>query len=141
MELTFENPDINDVAVCYTYNIQLNKEYDHYLIKCLFKLVFNDNQYSRYVKSNLFDNKTMVSWKNFFEKAIDDIKNKGYNFNHIEEMSIITIAIKMDISYDFYIKHNMCALEWKLNAMINKRNLRNKFNRNWRHPLNRKFHR
>ena len=34
----------------------------------------------------------------------------------------------------------MCALEWKLNAMINKnKSLINKFSRNWRHPLNRKF--
>ena len=33
--------------------------------------------------------------------AIDDFKNKGCNFNHIEEMNIITIANKMDMSYDF----------------------------------------
>ena len=55
-------------------------------------------------------------------------------------MHIITIAHKMDMSYDFYIKHNMHAVEWKINAMINKnKNLFNKFPRNWRHPLNRKF--
>ena len=35
------------------------------------------------------------------------------------------------MSYDFYIKHNMCALEWKVNAMIKKnKNLIKKFNRN-----------
>ena len=40
------------------------------------------------------------------------------------------------MSSDFYIKHNMHAIEWKLNAMVNKnRNLINKFPRNWRHPL------
>ena len=50
-------------------------------------------------------------------------------------MNIITIANEMDMSYDFYIKHNMCAVEWKLNAMINKnKKLINSFNRNWRHP-------
>ena len=55
-------------------------------------------------------------------------------------MHIITIANKMDMSYDFYIKRNMCALECKLNAMINKnKSLINKFDRTWRHPLNRKF--
>ena len=54
-------------------------------------------------------------------------------------MHIITIANKMDMSYDFYIKQNMHAVEWKLNAMINKNKiLTNNFNRNWRHPLNRK---
>ena len=46
----------------------------------------------------------------------------------------------MDMSYDFYIKHNKCALEWKLNAMINKnKSLVNKFDQNSLHPLNRKF--
>ena len=55
-------------------------------------------------------------------------------------MHIITIANKVDMSYDFYIKHNMCALERKLNTMINtNKSLINKFDRNWRHPLNKKF--
>ena len=46
------------------------------------------------------------------------------------------------MSYDFYLKHNMSALEWKLNAMINKnKSLIKKFPRNWRHPLNIKFER
>ena len=86
--------------------------------------------------SNVSGKKTMISWKNFLEKVIDDFKNKGYIFNHIGEMHIKTKANKMDMSYDFYIKHNMCALEWKLNAMINKnKSLINKFPRNWRQPL------
>ena len=43
-------------------------------------------------------------------------------------MSIITLAHKRDLTYDFYLKHNMPAFEWKLNAMINKdKNLKNKF--------------
>ena len=55
-------------------------------------------------------------------------------------MHIITNAHKKDMTFDFYIKHNMCALEWKLNAMINKiKNLIEKFPRNWRHPLNKKI--
>ena len=34
----------------------------------------------------------------------------------------------------------MCALEWKLNAMFNQnKGLVNKFDRNWRHPLNKNF--
>ena len=36
------------------------------------------------------------------------------------EMHIVTTANKRDMSYDFYLKHNMCAIEWKLNAMIKK---------------------
>ena len=52
----------------------------------------------------------MFSWKKYLENVIDDFKNKEYNFNHIEEMNIITISNKMDMSYDFYIKHNMHAI-------------------------------
>ena len=66
MELTIENLYINNVdEVLYAYNIQHNKEYDYHLMKYHFKLVFNDNQYRTYVKSNLFDTKTTVCWKNF----------------------------------------------------------------------------
>ena len=46
----------------------------------------------------------------------------------------------MDMSNDFYVRHIMDAVEWKIIAMITKnKNLNNKFDRNWRHPLNRKF--
>ena len=84
--------------------------------------------------------KTMFSWKNFLMKVIDDFKDKGCNFNDIAEIYIITIANKRDMSYDIYIKHNMCALEWKLNARINKnKSLIIKFPRDWWHPLSRKF--
>ena len=75
----------------------------------------------------------------FLDNVINDFKNKGYNFDHIAEMNIITIANKLDMSYDFDIKHNMHAVEWKLNAPINKnKNLIKNFNRNWKHSLKRK---
>ena len=81
----------------------------------------------------------MISWSNFLKKVISDFKVKGYNFNHRAEMLSIAIVTKMDISYDFYIKHNMHAVELKLNAVINKnKKLFNNSNRNWRHPLKRK---
>ena len=77
MELTIENPNKNNVdEVYYAYIIQHNKDYEYYRIKCLFKLLFNDNQYSRYVKSNFIDDETMISWQNFLEKVIDDFKRK-----------------------------------------------------------------
>ena len=67
-------------------------------------------------------------WQKFSEDAIRDFNNIGYIFNHIAEMNIITIANKLD-KYDFYIKHNMHAVEWKLNAMINEdKNLMKKIN-------------
>ena len=46
----------------------------------------------------------------------------------------------MVMSYHFYIRHNMHAVEGILFAMINKnKSLIKKLNRNWRHPLIRKF--
>ena len=55
-------------------------------------------------------------------------------------MHITRTANKLDMSYDFNIKHNMHAVERKLNAKINKnKSLINEFNRIRRHPLNRKF--
>ena len=35
-------------------------------------------------------------------------------------MNIKTKAKKMDMLYDFYIRHNMSAAEWKLYCPINK---------------------
>ena len=44
MELTIENPDINNVDEAFhAYNFQHSKENESYFIKCHFKLVFIDN--------------------------------------------------------------------------------------------------
>ena len=46
----------------------------------------------------------------------------------------------MDMSCDFYIRHNMHAVEWKLNAMVNKsKTLFNKLDRSKGHLLITKF--
>ena len=69
MELPIENPDINNVdEVFCPHIIQHNKEYYYYLIKCHFQLVFNDNQYSTYIKFDLIDKKTMIFLAEFFRK-------------------------------------------------------------------------
>ena len=89
--------------------------------------------------SNFSDNKTMISWKKYLENVIIDFKTNGYNFNHIETMNIITRSNEKDMTYGFYIKQNMHAAEWKLNAMTNKnKKLLIKFPETWRHPLNNK---
>ena len=67
------------------------------------------------------------------------ILKKGYNFKNFEEKNIITMANKMDMSYDIYIKHNMHAVEWKIFSINKNKALINKFIPNWRLPLNRKF--
>ena len=82
----------------------------------------------------------MCSWHKFLVEVTDDFKNEGYQLNHIAEMNNITIANKLDMSYGFYIRHNMHAVERKLNALINEnKNLINKLDRIWRQPFNRKF--
>ena len=121
IKITFENRSINDIdEICYNYIIEHNKKYDFYFMKCEFKLVFIDNRSFPYVTSDLNSNKTMCFWYKFLGNVISDFKDKEYNFNHIAEKIVITISNKLDMSYDLYIKHNMCARDRKLDAMINK---------------------
>ena len=52
---------MNDVdETFYLYLIEHNKKFDYYLVKCEFKLVFNDYQNCPFVMSKLSDNKTMI---------------------------------------------------------------------------------
>ena len=68
MEITFENPDINNIdREIFGYIIEHNKKYDHFLIKCHFKLVVDENQYMTWIESNLLDEKTMISWKKIYK--------------------------------------------------------------------------
>ena len=90
--------------------------------------------------SKLSYGKSMIAWQNFLKKIVTDFKDKTYIFIYKAEMNILTTANKLDRSYHFFIKHNMHAVEWILNAMINKnQKLINNLNRNWRHPSIRKF--
>ena len=133
--LSFKNVDIKDVdEILFLYVKDYNKKYIHYFVKGQFKLVFND-QDCKYLMTDMIVNTTNVSWSNYIRESID-----GCDFSHIAEMDIITLANKRDMTFDFYLKHNMPALEWKLNSMINKdKNLINKSPKNWRHPINSKF--
>ena len=62
----------------------------------------------------------MVSWKIFVENNINNLKNDGFDFRHISKMKITIVCKKIDMTCDFYMKHNMPAVEWKLNQLINK---------------------
>ena len=117
-----------------------NKKIIQHLLKGKFKLVFNKNQDYKYLLTDMINNTTNISWSNYLREAIDSLITEGYDFDHIAEMDIITLAHKRDMTYDFYLKHNMPAVEWKLNAVINKdKSLVNKFPRYWRQPINIKF--
>ena len=97
--LSHKSVDINDVdEAFYLHIIEHNKKFDNYPIKYEFKLVFNDCQNYPCLTSKLSEIKTLISWKKFLEKVVNDFKDKGYIFNHIAERHIITIANKMDMS-------------------------------------------
>ena len=138
--LSLQNVDIKDVdEILYLYMRDCNKKCTQNLLKGQFKLVFN-NQDSKYLRTDMINNKTNISWSNYIREAIDRLKTEGYHFDHIAEMDIITLAHKRDMTYDFYLKNNMSAFEWKLNALINKdKNLINQFPQNWRHPIIKRF--
>ena len=138
---SLKNVDLKDVdEILYLYMKDHNKKSNHYLLKGEFKLVFNNNQDRKFIMTGMIDKRTFISCSNCLRDAIINLKEEGYDFDHIVEMNIITLAHKRDMTYDFYLKQNMSAFEWKFNAMINKdKNLTNKFPQDWRHPLNRKF--
>ena len=120
--------------------IEHNKKFNQYLLKGQFKLIFNNNQDCKYLITGMINITTNISLSNYLREAIDSLKEEGYDFNYIAEMDIITLAHKRDMTYDFYMKHNMSAFEWKLNALINNdKNLIIKFPQTWRHPINMKF--
>ena len=133
--LSLKNVDIKDVdEILYLYVKDNDKKYNQYFLKGQFKLVFN-NQDCKYLMTDMINNTTNIPWSTYIREAIE-----GCDFSHIDEMDIITLAHKRDMIYDYFLRHNMSAFEWKLNAMINKdKNLINKFPKNWRHPINTKF--
>ena len=139
--LSLKNVNIKDIhEIFYSYIKDHDKIFNHYLIKCEFKLVFNNNQDCKCITTGMIDNRTFISWSNCLRDAINNLKEERYGFNYIAEMNITTLAHKGDMTYDFHLRHNMPAFEWKLNAMINKdKNLINKFPRNCRRPINEKF--
>ena len=122
-------------------HILLNiKKFLYYLVECVCQLVFVDGRYCFYVKSKLVDNETIYSWHRFLVKPFQDFKNKGYKFSHILETNTIIFTNIRYIIYDFYIKHNMHAVDWKFNMDIAKiQQLINSLDKSVNHPLFRKY--
>ena len=103
---SFKNIDIKDVdEILHLYMKDYNKKYTQYLLKGQFKLLFNKKD-CKYLMKDMINNTTNVSWSNYIRETIE-----GCDFSHIAEMDIITLAHKRDMTYDFYLKHNMSAFE------------------------------
>ena len=99
---SFKNIDIKDVdEILYLYMTDYNKKHTQYLLKTRFKLVFN-NQDCKYLMTDVINNTTNISLSNYLRDVISNLKEKGYDFSHIAEMNIITLAHKCDMIYDFY---------------------------------------
>ena len=78
--------------------------------------------------------------KRFLLYDIDKFTDKGHEFSHIDEMNITTVNDKMYMTYDYYIKHPMSAVELKSNMIISKDpHLIKSINRSHIHPLIRKY--
>ena len=112
---------------------------DYYIINSDFKLAFNNPEYSPHIKTESIDIKIMIFRENLLVDVINDFNKKRYTFDGIVELYIITIANKMDMSYEFYIKHKMHAVAGKLIMIVAKNpHLMKSLNRYINHPQNRK---
>ena len=138
--ISFKNVDIKVVdEILLLYMKDYNKKFTQYLSKGRFILVFN-NQDCKYLMTDMINNTTNVSWSKYSRDVISNLKEEGYDFSQIAEMDVITLAHKRDMTYDHYLKHNMSAFDWKLNAMINKdKYLIKMFPKKWRQPINTEF--
>ena len=141
INLTIDNPNTNNIdEIFYSHIKEYKNKYEYYLVRCEFIFCCINMEHYGVASSELTDKKTMVSWKNFVKNAIKELKDEGFDFSHISQMNIIIVCNKVDMTYDFYMKHNMTAVEWKLNHLINKaKRLINKLSATWVHPLNRKY--
>ena len=75
----------------------------------------------------------------FLKHAIQDFIDQGYKFCHISNMNNITINIKMNMTYGYYINQPMSMCERKINMNIARNpHLINSLDRNKNHPLIRK---
>ena len=128
IKFTIDNPNIDNIdGIFYTCNNEYDNKHEFYLVRCEFILSFKLMEGYRVASSKLTDNKTVVSRKISVENIINDFKNAGFVFSHISQINIIIVCKKMDLTYDFHIKHNMHAVEWKLNKLIDEdKNLINK---------------
>ena len=89
------------------------------------------------VMLSLKNNRTRFCFKRFLESVIGEFRNDGYQFDYFEEKDINTVVDKRDRTYQFHMKHNLCALEWMIYKKVNKNKaLINNFPRDWRHSKN-----
>ena len=137
---SIKNPEFFNVDdLCNDFINNHNEKDFFYYVQCKFNLVF-DNNFLPCIESDLYTNKTIFYWKIFLIHAIQDFINQGYKLSHTSNMNNITIKIKMNMIYEYYINQPMSMCERKINMHIARNpHLRNSLDRNKNHPLIRKY--
>ena len=109
------------------------------LIKFDFKLILS-NDFSNHIETHFYHNTILINLKRYLLNRIEDFIEKGYLFSHIDEMIVSTVDDKMYMTDDNYIKHDMQAIELKLNIVKSKNpHLIKSLKRFYNHPLIRKY--
>ena len=123
------------------YMTNHNKKYYIFLFKYDFKLIFNNDFLQPiHIKTNFHNNTDPINLKRYLLYQIDNFIEKGLEFSYIDEMNITTLNDKMYMTYHYYIKHPMPAVDLKLNMIISKNpHLIKSLNRSHIHPLIRKY--
>ena len=111
-----------------------NKDYDIYIIICKFNLEF-DNKFILNIETNYIhmESEKINIILSYYIKCHE---SKGYKFCCINQMNILILIDKCNITYKSYINSPMPMVERRINLIIAKNPvLINSFDRNKNHPL------
>ena len=109
--LSLNNVDFDKIDEIYNlYLIEHDIKYDFFKVKILFKLVFDSNCLFENINIKLKANGAIFCFKQFMEVVIGVFRIEGHLFDYVEEMNIIAVVDKRDRTYQFCMKHNLCAL-------------------------------
>ena len=96
-----------------------NKEFDIYFIYCEFKIQF-DNNSTRDLKTDCVH---IIESENIYQSliyCIEYLESKGYKFQNINQMTIITTSDRCNMIYEYYTHPPLFPLEAKLSIIIGK---------------------
>ena len=80
----------------------------------------NDIRTLYFIETDFYVNTMHINLKRYLLNHIDNFKQKGHLFSHIDEKNISTINDKMFMTYDIFIKHPMQAIDLKSNKIVAK---------------------
>ena len=138
---TIKNPNFFDIdKISNDYIFDHNKKCNLFLVKCDFKLIFNNDLSKHiFIESDLYHT-TFFNLRRYLLDKIDNFIEKGCIFSHIDEMNISTINDKMFMTYNYYITCPMPAIELKINMNFSKNpHLIKSTNRSHIHPIIQKY--